>query len=210
MYKMKRLFTILTLLVSTAIVAQQRIVAECTVNYSISTDSTADAAFIETLKRSNKTVYIKGNDSRTNLVNPNFKQSTIYDKTSGEAIILREFGNNKVMTKLSNAQWLEKNKNFEGVALTATTETKNILGYECKKAILQTKDGRSSTIYYATAITPSVKEFEFQFKNVPGLVLEYELLEGDKKIKYTATKINLNPISATLFAEPTSGYRISN
>lgn len=205
---MKKIFTIISLFVATVLLAQQRVVAECTVTYSISADSTTDATMQEVLKRSAKTVYIKGNDCRTDLTNPTFKQSTIYDKATGEAFILREFGNNKVMTKFTKAEWQEINKNAEGIALTPTNETKNILGYECKKAILQTKDGGSSIIYYAIAITPSVKQFEYQFKDVPGLVLEYEVSQNGKVRKYVATKINLNPVSASLFTEPTSGYVI--
>lgn len=207
---MKKVLIIINLFLATNLIAQQRVVAECTVTYTISTDSTADIALQEMLKRSTKTVYIKGNDSRTDLVNPSFKQSVIYDKGTGEVIILREFGNNKVMNKLTKLEWVEKNKSLEGVALSPTQETKTILGYQCKKAILNTKDGNSTVLYYATAIVPSVKEFEFQFKEVPGMVLEYELFDAKKKIKYTytATKINLNPISANLFVEPTSGYRI--
>jgi hypothetical protein len=61
------------------------------------------------------------------------------------------------------------------------------------------------------AIVPSVKEFEYQFKDVPGFVLEFESQEADgKKIKYTATKINLSPVQASRFDVPTSGYRLLN
>ena len=76
---------------------------------------------------------------------------------------------------------------------------------------MQLKDGSSFAIYYATAIVPSVKEFEYQFKDIPGFVLEYESQEADnKKIKYTATKINLSPVTASKFDIPTSGYRLLN
>jgi hypothetical protein len=91
------------------------------------------------------------------------------------------------------------------------SETKTILGYACKKGILQLKDGNSFIIYYATSITPSVKEFEYQFKDIPGFVLEYESQEQEgKKVKYVANKINLSPILANKFEIPVSGYRILN
>ena len=133
-----------------------------------------------------------------------------YDKTSGNAVVLREFGNNKIMTKLTKSQWLEKNKKFDGISISLLSDTKNILGYECKKATLQTKEGSVVTVFYATAIIPSVKEFEYEFKDVPGLVLEYETVEDGKQIKYTATKINLSPVQTSKFDIPTSGYRILN
>jgi GLPGLI family protein len=195
----------LLLIVFVQINAQQRTVAECVVNYAVVTDSNAD------MSHTTKIVYIKGNDCRTDIISPSFTQTIFYDKTTGNAVVLREFGNNKVMTKLSKTQWIEKNKKFDGAAITVVGDTKNILGYECKKAIIQTSDGNSITVYYATAISPSVKEFEYQFKDIPGFVLEYEeVREGNKRIKYVATKINLSPVQISKFDVPSAGYRLLN
>ena len=187
--------------------AQQRIVAECTINYArIADDSTTQ----KQAAASSKIVYIKGNDSRIDIISPSFSQTIFYDKNSGNAVVLREFGANKVMTKLSKTQWIEKNKKFEGAVVNLLSDTKNILGYECKKATIQAADGNLITVFYATAIVTSVREFEYQFKDVPGLVLEYETEEAGKKIKYSASKINLSPVQTAKFDVPTNGYRILN
>ena len=211
---MKFLFSTLAfILLMVTQTSAQRVVADCTITYAISTEEgNADKDVTESLKASTKTVYIKGNDSRTDLVSPSFTQSLLYNKTTGNAVILREFGNNKFMTKLDNAKWVAENKKYEGMSVALSgTETKTILGYECKKAVIQMKDGSSFTLYYAGAIVPSVKEFEYQFKDIPGFVLEFESQEADsKKIKYTATKINLSPVQASRFDVPTSGYRLLN
>ena len=208
--------TLLTIIFTSLLVMQsaaQRVVADCAITYSISTEEgNADKDIAASLKASTKTVYIKGNDSRTDLVSPSFTQSLLYNKTTGNAVILREFGNNKFMTKLDQAKWVAENKKYEGMTVSlAAGETKTILGYECKKAVLQLKDGSSFTLFYATTIVPSVKEYEYQFKDIPGFVLEFESQEADsKKIKYTATKINLSPVQASRFDIPTSGYRLLN
>ncbi len=206
----KYLFIIVALCLFTrTVVGQQRVIAECTVTYNIVADSTVDKETKETLEKTTKTVYIKGNTCRTNLLNSAFSQAIIYEKLSGTATILREIGSNKFITKLDKTQWIEKHKQFEGMQITKLNEVKNILGYPCKKIIMQLKDSSIYHIYYATSIVPSVKEFEFQFKEVPGFVLEYEINEiGAKKIQYVATKINLNPVANTIFAIPTVGYRI--
>ena len=202
----------LTLAMKMDLDAQQRIVAECTITYSISADANiTDKDMVESLKESIKTVYIKGNNSRTDLVSPAFTQSTFFDKTEGTATVLREFGNNKFMTKLDKDAWKKQNSKFEGLTINSSNETKVILGYECKKATIQLKNGSSYVIYFANAIAPSVKEFEYQFKDVSGLVLEYEALEAaGKKIHYTATKINLSPVPASKFDIQTSNYRMLN
>src|ERR1700748_44667 len=176
------------LLVTSWLGIQQRILAECTITYAISTDSTSGKDAQQSLHATTKTVYIKGNNSRTDLVSPSFSQSVIFDRNTGSAVILRTFGNNRFMTRLDTTHWIDKNKNYKNLTLIPANETKTIAGYDCRKMILQLKDTSSLVVYYATSIVPSVKEFEVQFKDVPGFVLEYEVEEQGKKITYTATK----------------------
>ena len=147
--------------------AQQRIIAECTINYSIKTDDTSsNTTLIQTLKSSNKTVYIKGNESRTDLRSTAFCQSVIYDKTTGKATILRELGDNKFITLLDNSKWIKENLRFDALTIENSKEHKLILGYDCKKAIIHLKDGNNYVLYYTTSIIPSVKEFEYQFPSI--------------------------------------------
>jgi hypothetical protein len=57
---------------------------------------------------------------------------------------------------------------------------------------------------------PSVRDYEYLFKDIPGFVLGYEMLDaaGVKTI-FRATQINLyNPVPASKFDIPTKGYRI--
>ncbi len=202
-------FAFILLLLSFSSYSQQRIIAECTITYTISGLDSVSKDMQLALKGSSKTVYIKGNESRTNLVSPSFSQSVIYDKTEGEATILREFGTNKFITKLDNDKWKEQNKEFEGLTIENTDLHKKIAGYDCRQTFLHLKNGTTYTLFYTPSIIPSVKEFEYQFKNISGLVLEYEAV-GRKggKVIYTATKVNLSPVPNVVFNIPTSGYRV--
>ncbi len=207
---MKKIFVIVSfLLLGSCVIAQQRIIAECTISYTITPSDTASQETKQILKASTKTVYIKGNESRTDLLSPSFNQSIIYDKITGEATLLREFGSNKFISKLNNEKWKEENKKYDGLTIEPSEFHKKIAGYDCKKTLLHLKDGSNYTLFYTPTITPSVKEFEYQFKNLSGLVLEYEAIgtNGDK-VTFTATKVNLSPVPNTIFAIPTSGYRV--
>jgi hypothetical protein len=194
------------------VVAQQRVVAECTVHFKITVEELkADKDVLNAIQTSSKTVYIKGNDCRVDLLSPSLNQSIIYEKLNGSAVVLREFGNNKFMTKLSPEKWTEANKQYDEMTISLMNETKIILGYDCKKAIISLKDGTVYTLFYATSIIPSVKEFEFPFRDVPGFVLEYQIKESVETIvNYKAVKIFLSPVQASKFDIPTSGYRILN
>lgn len=195
-----------------SVFAQQRVVAECTVAYNITLDdNSVDAGTAATLKATTKTVYIKGVNSRTDLTSPSFSQSVIYNKNTATATILRSIGANKFMTKLDQSKWISEHARYTNMKLIKSDETKTILGYECKKLVLELTDGTTLNVFYAANIAPSVKEFEYQFKDVPGFVLEYEATETEgRKIKYTAAQINFNPVAASRFDIPTSGYRILN
>ena len=114
------------------------------------------------------------------------------------------------MSYLSPQKKQEQNRKFEDITFTKTGETKTILGYDCMKVIAKLKDGSSYNVYYASTIIPSNLDYEYQFKNIPGFVLEYETESDDSKtkIRYTATKITLTPVPASKFELPKSGYRI--
>ena len=194
------------------VIAQQRVVAECTAVYNITLDdNNVDTETLATMKATTKTVYIKGVNSRTDLISPSFSQSVIYNKNTAAATILRNIGANKFMTKLDPTKWVAEHVRYANMKLVKSNETKTILGYECKKIVLELSDSTTLSVFYATNISPSVKEFEYQFKDVPGFVLEYESAEGvGRKIKYTAAQINFSPVPASKFDIPVSGYRILN
>jgi GLPGLI family protein len=191
---------------------RQRTIAECTIKYTIKLDSNnVDLSTFSNIAGNSKTVYIKGNRSRVDVVSPTFNQSVFFDQSTGGATILREIGNKKFITKLDNIKWKLENNKYIDPVLTYTNEVKNILGYTCKKASLTYKSGEVIYLYVALEIIPSVREFEYQFKDISGLVLEYETIEsGGFRINYTATKIDLSPVQASVFNIPTSGYRILN
>lgn len=187
--------------------AQQRIVAECTVVYKVESHDASDGSMRQ---KATKTVYIKSNNARIDLVAPAYAQSTIYNKSTGMATVLRSFGEDKYMTSLNAKQWRKLNMPLDSMQIQLTTDSISVLDYSCKKALLQLKNGTTVTVYYTTAIIPSVRDYEYMFKDIPGFVLGYEMVDdlGLKTI-FRATQINLyNPVAASKFDIPTKGYRI--
>jgi GLPGLI family protein len=183
------------------------VVGDCTVTYRI---SGSDATTNNNLQGASKILYVKGKMARTDMIGANYRQSVIYNNNSGTAVILKEIGTEKYMSDYSAAEWKKENKNFEGQTINFTSDTKTILGYECKKAVAKLKDGTYYNIYYSEAIKLTACENPFQFKEIPGFVLEYETGNPRRtsKITYTATMINFDPVPASKFEIPTSGYRV--
>jgi GLPGLI family protein len=209
---MMKIYTFLAFLfITLQTIAQPKIISECTVVYELSVQETkADPEFVNSLKGSVKTLYIKGSKSRSDLISSNYTLTTFFDSKTDTTVVLRELGKAKYMSYLSPQKKEEQNRKFEDISFTKTGETKTILGYECTKVVAKLKDGSSYNVYYANTIIPSNLDYEFQFKNIPGFVLEYETEseDGKTKIIYTATKITLTPVPAAKFELPKTGYRI--
>lgn len=188
-----------------------KVISDCTINYDVTLDDLkADPAVKKAMALTNKVVYIKGSRSRNDLETPNFKQVMLFDAKTDTTVILRELGSNKYITYLDNAKKKEKNSKYEGIKFANTKDRKTILGYECKKVVANLIDGTTYDVYYTTAIIPSTTEYEYQFKDLPGFVLEYEaeFEQGKTKVKFTATKISLVPVPAAKFDIPKTGYRV--
>ncbi len=208
LYNMKYLLSLLLLVTVTANaqVKQPKVVTECTVDFTVSLGE-GDAA---NAQQSSMVLYVKGQQSRLDFKTPSFTQVKYYDGKTKSAVILQDLGATKLRRDLDSAKWNQLNKQYEGLSVVFTDETKTILGYECRKANITLKDGSTYSLFYATEIVPSSKEYEFQFRSIPGFVLEYEAAAdgSNRKVKYTATKINLSPVPASKFELPKSGYRV--
>jgi len=93
------------------------------------------------------------------------------------------------------------------MTFTKTGETKKIAGYNCEQAIAKLSDGSSFTVFYTTELILENKGFDGQFRNLPGVPLEYESVMGNLKVKYSANKVSFDPVNTQRFEIPTSGYR---
>ena len=152
-------------------------------------------------------VFLKGNMSRTEMTSLLGSSTTIHDAKAGTAIRLNEYGDKKIMTKLTKENFIESNKKYAGVIFEKSTETKTITGYKCVKATGKLKDGTTFTVFYTTELVPMNKEYDLQFKGLPGLALEYEATIGGLQVTFTASKISFDVVPASKFDAPKSGYR---
>jgi GLPGLI family protein len=190
---------------------EAKVVSDCTVLFEVSVeDEKADPKIAKAMAGSTKVLYLKGSKSRSDLITPGFKQTTLFDSKTDSTVILRELGNSRYITYLNETKKSQQNKKYAGIQFTNTTEKKTILGYECNKVVAKLGDGSTFNVYYTPSITPANKEYEYQFKDLPGFVLEYEeeSENGKTKIKYSATKITLVPVPIAKFDLPKSGYRV--
>lgn len=187
----------------------QKTISEGIITYNISVQGkNADQKNASVLNGAKSILYLKGSLSRTEMVSSLGNESTVYNGKTGSAVILREYSGQKLMITLTKANWDEKNKKYNGLVFEKTSESKTIQGYNCQKAVGKLGDGSIITVYYATDLALMNKEYTMAFKNLPGLPMEYEFETETMRFKYSVADIDLNPISASKFEFPKSGYRV--
>lgn len=211
MKKTLGIFVILTFIHLTTFCQEAKVISDCTIEFDISVeDAKADPQVVKAMDGSSRIVYIRGSKSRSDLVTPAFKQTVIYDEKTDSAVILRELGATKYISYLNKAKRAEKNKKFDGIQFSNTNERKTILNYDCEKVVAKLQDGSTYNVYFTRSVVPSTREYEQQFRDLPGLVLDYEAQteDGKTKVKYTASKITLVPVPGAKFDIPKTGYRV--
>lgn len=196
------------LLASQIFAYSQKIMSEGTLIYDVTVQTGSNQPQLaDMFDGASTTVYLKGSQSRTDMVSALGTTVSIHDSKNGAGVVLKEYGNQKLMIKMSGADWEDLNKKYKGITFTPTNETKTIAGYLCRKAIAKLADGSTFQVFYTTDLVAENKDFDYQFKDLPGLALEYESSQGNLKIRYSLSRISFDPVPAQKFQTPKSGYR---
>ncbi len=183
--------------------AQTKVVGECAVTYDIHQISIiGDTSLI-----GQKQIFIKGNSCKTILKTPQLTQTLIFNTQQDTAIILKEIGLNKFLQYILYTSINPVNL----VAAKKNDFISSILNYPCTSITLSWANGTSMEVTYTTAILPTVTVYEQAFKEIPGLVLNYQLTtkEGNR-ILYSATKVDLSPITLNVFEVNKNNYQQIN
>ena len=206
--KLYILSSLFLLLAVTQINAQRRL-TEATISYDIVINtSDKEPKAVDLLDGATSVIYLKGNSSRSEMISSLGVQSTIIDGKTGQVTVLKDYGDQKYMIKMTPDNWKASNKKYEGVSFTYTEEYKTIAGYKCQKAIGKMADSSSFTVYFTKDLVPVNKDFQYINKNLPGLAMQYEASLGNMIVTYTVATINFNPVQQAKFDLPKSGYRV--
>ncbi len=199
---------VVLLCVSTLPVAAQKRISEITLEYNAKvTTGNTEPKMADAFDGATTVIYLKGSMSRSEMSSALFSSTTIHDAKTGSAVVLREVSGQKLLIRMTSEDWQEKNARYNGIVFINTGESKEIAGYKCLKAEAKMSDGSTFIVYYTPDIIPENKEYDYHFRDLNGLPLEYELTQRNLNICYTVSKINMNPVPASKFDIPTSGYR---
>ncbi|RYY39439.1 MAG: hypothetical protein EOO08_10440 [Chitinophagaceae bacterium] len=206
---MKTVYVLFSALLLGGSVQAQKKLTEATISYDIvintGTERPRAADFFD---GATNTVYLKGNKSRSEMLSSLGTESTIIDEGAKTIHSIKEYGAQKYIIRMNEANWKEANRRYDDVQFTYSTETKTILGYKCLKAVGRLSDGSSFVVWYTPDLVPETKSFQYVNRGLPGLAMEYESNVGSLKVTFTVSKINTGIVPAAKFELPRAGFRV--
>jgi GLPGLI family protein len=196
------------LIFSVNLFAQKRI-TEGTISYDIVVNTgNTNPSITDMFDGSTSIVYLKGYKSRIEKVSSLGVESTILDGKSGTVNVLKEYGDYKIMITMTPENWKDANKKYNDIVFTYTEEYKEIAGYKCQKALGKMADGREFIVFFTKDLIADKRDFEYAFKSLPGLAMEYETTNGNLKLTYTVSKVSFSIVPASKFELPKTGFRV--
>lgn len=164
---------------------------------------TKKTTIAETYNGGSKTVFISKNKTRIRLVSL-MRIESLYFLPSTDSTTrifqVKESGGKANPRQLSQSSWEKLNYKYDSAYYTPVdSEGKKILGFNCKKAIIYLKDGRTITAYYTEAIKPLHSMCEPALASLPGLALEYTYAYKSGSSTYTAVSITQEAINPEIF-----------
>lgn len=123
------------------------------------------------------------------------KQAFIVDASAGSGILVMQFLGQEYKVEMSKAE-IETLKQTRKLKIHKTDERKTIAGEHCLGA-LATSETDTLQVFYAEKINSSAS-FP-PFADIEGLPMEYELIRGGIKMKYSAQTILREKIDDSVF-----------
>lgn len=197
-----------SLIISYQTVAQ-KVLTDGMLKYDISIESANGEKQISgSLNGATLSVYLTKDKSRSDMLSTPGTETTVYDNKSGRGFILKEYSGQKLMITTTADNWAQKNQVNSNLNFEVQAGITNIVGYNCKKAVAKSENGKTYTVYYDPSIVIANKQYNNAFSQLPGLPVQYELSSGNLLFKYTLTGMNMDILSGIKFEAPKAGFRV--
>lgn len=179
------------------------------VTYKISIEGSGVTDEMKAMMPKTMTMTIKGNKAKMEMIMSMGKTTTITDGDSKSSISLMDMMGQKIAIKMTSEEITKELTDAPETKVELTSETKDILGYLCKKAIITSvEDDIEMTVYYTEEL--GTKELNFdnpQFKDINGLMMEFEMPNEMFSMHFTAVSVEKKNVEDSEFTIP-DGYQI--
>ena len=156
------------------------------------------------------TVYFKEGKSRGEMDMMGGKIISITDSKEGETITLMDLMGKKQAIKTTTADAEKEKAKMGEYDVKITEETKEIAGYNCKKAIItyknKTEQSNDVIIWYTNELEASNSE-KYAWKGIDGYMMEFSVDQRGMGMKFTCSEVKKQAVSDDMFKIP-EGYTV--
>ncbi|MCO6499169.1 MAG: hypothetical protein J5I47_02185 [Vicingus serpentipes] len=133
-----------------------------------------------------------------------FKTSFLCDLPNRKLTQMVKLINKKYFLQLDNEEIAASLTKLPKYKIEFIDETKTILGYECKQALITIDNGLNDvfTVAYTDEINIKTPNWPNQFSIINGVLLEYQYEKYDVCMRFTAKKIHFKKIEDSEFEIP--------
>lgn len=124
-----------------------------------------------------------------------------------KVVLLMDLMGNKLAMESTKAEVEKENSDTKkAVVKLIAGETKNIAGFDCKKAMLSTPGEKDMIVWYSDKIK-SNGSWYFQMSEIKGFPLEFSMKSGEMSVRMTAKEVRMENVGDTEFAV-SSDYKL--
>ena len=176
---------------------------EITYKMSMSGGESSDQMTKSMIENAKMVQYIKGDKCRVNTDMGMMNTGVIVYGDGKRGNLLMDMMGQKYNVTMTEKDLNDKKSKVPKYTITQTNETKQICGYNCKKAIVKMENGETCNIFYTKDLKFKYKGFDHsEYEQIDGFPLEYEQSQNNAKYKYTITKIEEKTVNDDVFVVP--------
>lgn len=133
-----------------------------------------------------------------------FKSSFVCNKDDQEFLQMVKLINKKYSLHIKGEEITQSMKNKPTYSVEFTSDVKKIIGYNCNKAIVTVNNEQQDAfvVYYTDKINIETPNWCNEFKEIPGVLLEYQYEKYGVCMRFTAKKITFKKVDDDEFILP--------
>ncbi len=156
----------------------------------------------ESMLPKDMTIYIKGNKSRMEQSQMMGKNIVVSDMDKKIGFVEMDISGQKLRMNMSTKDFDDQKSIPSNIEYF--DDSKNILGYDCKKAIMKDDSGDiSMTVYFTEKIKNQAQK---EFMGLKGFPLQYKMAQQSMTVEMTASEISEQMVPDNLFNK-SDGYK---
>jgi len=187
----KILFSMAMVVFSTLSLTAQ--ITEGSVNYNVEVSSTNPELEMQLamLQGSTFSLFFQGDLTRSEMnMGSMMKIVTITNTKEENSLMLMSGMMGNTAVRMSAEDLKKGEENVDQTEVTLVDETKEIQGYNCKKAISTNEDGQESVIWYTEEVSVNKLGQNYLNNQVPGFPMEFEINQGEVKMTMVSTEFS--------------------